>query len=109
MIRAINPPIHPPNQTPTHGWGVSTDFKSLSRIELSQFIQVLLNFTDYEGSSLWGWLGVRVGGGKPHTHAHTCAHMHACTCMCAHTYINMLNMINMAASMVVASCNFLAC
>ena len=40
-------------------------------------------------------------------HAH--AHMYACTNTYAHTYPYMLIMINMAASMVVAICNFLTC
>ena len=56
-------------------------------------------------------MGQGLGGGgvrwghPPHTcarartHTHTCAHTHAC----------MLNMINMAASMVAAICNFLTC
>ena len=45
--------------------------------------------------------GVGLGEGIPHAraHMHTCAHTHAC----------MLNMINMAASMVAAICNFLTC
>ena len=37
-----------------------------------------------------------------HTHAH--AHTHACTCM-----FNMLNMLNMDASMLAAICNFYTC
>ena len=40
-------------------------------------------------------------------HAH--AHMYACTNTYAHTYPYMLIMINMAASMVAAICNFLTC
>ena len=40
---------------------------------------------------------VGLGEGTPHAHVH--AHTHAC----------MLNMINMAASMVAAICNFLTC
>ena len=94
------------------GGGVSTDFKSLNRIKLSQFIQVLLNFYWLWGVPPWGWvggwLGVRLGGGNPHTYVHT----HACMCthmMCTHTHIHMLNMLNMAAAMVVAIFNFLTC
>ena len=32
----INPPIHPPNQTPTHGWG------SLHRIQIFKWNQIIL-------------------------------------------------------------------
>ena len=42
------------------------------------------------GGWMGGWVGVGFGGG---THTHVC----------------MLNMINMAASMVAAICNFLTC
>ena len=38
------------------------------------------------------------------THAHTHAHTHARTCM-----LNMLNMLNMDASMSAAICNFYTC
>ena len=51
------PPINPPNHPPTHqtihppiGGGVSTDFKSLKRIKISLFVQVLLNFYWFGGS-----------------------------------------------------------
>ena len=37
-------------------------------------------------------------------YAHAQAHTHACTCM-----LNMLNMLNMDASMLVAICNFYTC
>ena len=56
-----------------------------------------------------GWVG---GGGVEWGHSsHTCAHARACTHTHtrAHTHACMLNMINMAASMVVAICNFLTC
>ena len=55
-----------------------------------------------------GWMGVGVGmavwGDVPCMHACTHTHMHACTCMS-----NMLNMLNMDASMSVAICNFYTC
>ena len=56
-----------------------------------------------------GWVGGGgVGcGGTPHTRAHM--HAHACTHARVHTHACMLNMINMAASMVAAICNFLTC
>ena len=49
MIRPTNPPIHPPTHETKHSpmaGGVSTDFKSSTRIEVSQFVQVLLHFTE---------------------------------------------------------------
>ena len=50
--------------------------------------------------------GGGVGWGQPpHMCAPACSHMHAH----AHTHACMLNMINMAASMVAAICNFLTC
>ena len=51
--------------------------------------------------------GGRVGAPPMHmcARAHTRTHAYAC----AHTHACMLNMINMAASMVAAICNFLTC
>ena len=82
MIQVITtkPKTHPP---------ISTDFKSLNRIELSQFIQVLFNFYWLWGVPLRGWV---VGGwgwgwvGVTPTHMCTHMHMHACACTCAHTH-----------------------
>ena len=48
-----------------------------------------------------GWYGC-VGGCPMHVHMHT--HAHARTCM-----LNMLNMLNMDASMSAAICNFFTC
>ena len=69
------------------GGEVFTDFKSSNRIEISQSVQVLLNFDWFQGFPLrvggvgrWGW-EVRE---CPPTHAHTCACMYAHTC--AHMY-----------------------
>ena len=39
----IDPLTHPTTNTPTNGWGVSTNHKSLNRIELSQLGQDLFN------------------------------------------------------------------
>ena len=68
------------------GRGVSTDFKSSNRIEISQLVQVLLNFDWFWGSPLGGW---GMGGGwmgwgvvrgcTPPMCTYTC--MHACACM----------------------------
>ena len=73
--------------------------------------------SDSGGPPPWGggrWVdGVGVGMGvwggclmnaRMHAHAHAHAHMHAYTCM-----LNMLNMLNMDASMSVAICNFYIC
>ena len=58
-------------------------------------------FTDLGGTPPGGWVGGDgVGWGHP---------PHTCTCARMHTHACMLNMINMAASMVAAICNFLTC
>ena len=73
------------------GEGVSTDFKSSNRIEISQLVQVLLNFEWFRGSPLggggvgrwgWGWGGgwMWVGVVRRCTPSMcTCMHMHART------------------------------
>ena len=91
-----------------------TDFKSSNGIEISWKLKVLLNFKWFQGSTpLGGGRWVDGGGdgyecvwGIPCTHMHTYAHtcMHVCTCM-----LNMLNMLNMDASMSAAICNFYTC
>ena len=85
MIRPINPPTHQMKHPPM-GEEVSTNFKSLNGIELSQFVQFLLNFYCFGGPPrgwVGRWVGVGVGVGNPHTHehvyAHVCTRMHACT------------------------------
>ena len=90
-----------------------TDFKSLNGIEISWLVQVFSNFKWFRGSTPLGgggWVD-RGGGGygcggmsHAHMHAHTHTHMHARTCM-----LNMLNIINMDASMTAAICNFYTC
>ena len=60
---------------------VSTDFKSLNRIKISQLVQVLLNFYWFLGSP-WGgsgWMGWEVVRG--------CS-LHICTCTCMHACIH---------------------
>ena len=79
-------PTHQPTHPPTHqtihppmGGEVFTNFKSSNGIEISQLVQVLLNFDWFQGSPPGGW-GVDgcgwelVRGSPPHT----------CTCMCMH-------------------------
>ena len=88
-------PTHPPTNQIIHppmGGEVSTDFKSSNRIEISRFVQVLLNFKWFRGSPPggggllgWGWRVVR-GCILP-----------TCTCMCtrmhAHAHICVYDII----------------
>ena len=88
------------------------DFKSSNGIEISWLVQALSNFNWFQGFTPWGvadgWMGwgwVWVCGGCPmHTYMHTYVHacMHAHTCM-----LNMINMLNMDASMSAAICSFI--
>ena len=78
-----HPSTHPPTHQIIHppmGGGVSTDFKSSNRIEISLLVQVLLNFEWFPGSPLGGrgWVDGGRGWweGAPHRRAHTCTHMH---------------------------------
>ena len=58
------------------GGEVSTDFKSSNRIEISQLVQVLLNFDWFWGPpGRWGWVD---GGGVVRGCPHACAHTHTC-------------------------------
>ena len=83
----INPPTHPPTHQTMHppmGGGVSTDFKSSNRIEISWLVQVLLNFYWFWGSPPWGvgvWGCGVVWGCPPHMCTHTCRHAHTCARM----------------------------
>ena len=68
------------------GGEVSTDFKSLNRIQISWLVQVLLNFDWFQGSPLGVGEWVDGGGGwwqgaPRHMHMH----MHVCTCRYMHT------------------------
>ena len=103
--------MHPPNHQTLHppmGGRVSTDFKSINGIEISQFVQVLLNFYLLCGPTLWG---VRVGGwggggcvrGSPmheciHIHMHACTHTHMHVKHDKHGYLHVGN-----------HCNFYTC
>ena len=77
----INPPIHPPTHQIIHpfmGVGVSTDFKSSNRTEISWLVQVLFNFEWFQWSPPWvvgnGCIGVE-GSERVHpTHVHIHAH-----------------------------------
>ena len=68
------------------GGEVSTDLKSSNGIEISQLVQVLLNFDWFRGCPPLGGGGVGgcgwglVRGCPPHTCTHT--HMHACAQTC---------------------------
>ena len=98
-----HPNTHPPNHTPTQRWGISTDFKSSNRIEISRFVQDLLNFYWFGGSSHGGLVGgwdCKWVGATP-TYVHTWIHIH----MHVHTPTHMLIMI----SILVAICNFFTC
>ena len=61
----INPPTHPPTDQTMHppiGGEVSTEFKSLNRIELSSLVQVLLHIYQFGCPPLEvGWVGVHGG------------------------------------------------
>ena len=71
---------------------------------------MLSNFKWFRGSTPGGvadgWMGVGVGMGvwRDVPCMHTCTRTHARTCM-----LNMLNMLNMDASMSPAICNFYTC
>ena len=99
-----HPSTHPPTHQIIHppmSEEVSTDFKSLNRIEISRLVQVLLNFEWFRGPPLGGggWVdggggGEGVGGwgwwwwgGAPHPCAHTCTYMHAYAHACAYDII----------------------
>ena len=62
------------------GGGVSTDFKSLNGIEISWFVQVLLNFywfwQSYPGGWGWGWVCEGVSHACMHAHIHVHTHTH---------------------------------
>ena len=58
---------------PRLGGGVSTDFKSSNRIEISWLVQVLLNFDWFQGSPLGS--GGGLVRGCPPTHANACTHI----------------------------------
>ena len=97
MFWPTNPPIHPPShQKSTHPW-----------VGNSPQIPNLLTESKYPDSFKSYHVFTDLGGHPPRTcasaRAHTYTHAHA------HTHACMLNMIKMAASMVVAICNFLTC
>ena len=64
--------------------------------------------SDSGGPPLWGvangWIGWGCGGCPMYACMNVHACTHACTCM-----LNMLNMLNMDASMLAAICNFYTC
>ena len=116
IFRPTNPPIHPPtHQKNTHPWvgnspqipNLQTESKYLDSFKSYRIFTDLGRYPP--GGWMGGWVGVGLGRDTPHacTCARTCASMHAHAR--AHTHACMLNMINMAASMVAAICNFLTC
>ena len=79
-------PTHPPNNTPTHGWGSLHRFQIFKRnwnisISTSAIEFWLILGSPLGGGGGWMW----VGSGK-RVPPHTCTHMHmhtcACTCTC---------------------------
>ena len=115
IFQPTNPPIHlPTHQKNTYPWvGNSAQIPNL--LTESKYLDSFKSycvFTNLGGYPLWGVGGWVSGGGvwwghPPHTCARTrtCTHVHTH----AHTHACMLNMMNMAASMVAAICNFLTC
>ena len=111
-------PTQPPTKPHTHPWvgnssqisNLQTELKYLDKLKCYRIL------SDSRGPPPWGvadgWMGVGVGMGVwggvscmhtcMHMHMHT--HTHARTCM-----LNMLNMLNMDASMSVAICNCYTC
>ena len=80
MAPPINPSIHPPTHQTIHqpiGGGVSTDFKSSNRIEISWLVQVLLKFYWFWGSP-WRWGDGWMGWWGCPTYMSTCTCMHTC-------------------------------
>ena len=102
------PPTDPPNHTPTHGWIILHRFQIFRwnwniLISSSDIGFLLIPGIHPRGvvDRLMGWVWVCVGCPM---HACMDAHAHTCTCM-----LNMINMLNMDASMTVAICNFYTC
>ena len=107
MFRPTNLPIHPPNQKKIHHPWVGNSSQIPNLPTESKYLDLFKSysvFTDLGGYPPGGWVG---GGGGGWRHPYTCAHIHAYARL--HTHACMLNMINMAASMVAAICNFLTC
>ena len=107
--QSTQPPTHPPNHTPTHGWEIFHKFQIFKRnwniLISSSIIKFLLIPGVHPLGVVDGWMGVGVEwvwvcGGVPCT----CMHTHVRTCM-----LNMINMLNMDASMSAAICNFYTC
>ena len=80
----MNPPINPHMHQLIHppiGGGVSTAYKSLNRIKLSQLVEDLLHFSDLTlGLGVAVWLGGGVQVEPPcmctQMHMHACVHTH---------------------------------
>ena len=110
---STHPHTYSPNHKPTHRWRSPDRPQICKQNSIISMSSRRIKFILFSGGPL-GRLGVgwgEAGWCQPHTcinmHAH--AHMYACTNTYVHTYPYMLIMINMAASVVVAICNFLTC
>ena len=104
------PTTHPPTKPHTHPWvgnssqisNLQTELKYLDKLKCYRIL------SDSGGPPLGGgrWVDVGVGG-------YGCVGdvpcMHACTHNTRTCMLNMLNMLNMDASMSVAICNFYTC
>ena len=81
----INPLTHPPNDTPTYGWGSLHRFQIFKRNWNISISSSAIEFWLIPGVPLWGvgggcmWVegGERVSPTHMHTHMHTCAYTHA--------------------------------
>ena len=111
---STHPTTHPPTKPHTHPWvenssqisNLQTELKYLDKLKCYRIL------SDSGGPPPWGagrWVDGGGGGYRcvesiPCIHACTYMDMHARTCM-----LNMLNMLNMNASMSAAICNFYTC
>ena len=88
---------------------LQTELKYLDKLKCYRIL------SDSRGPPPWGGARWVDGGGGWYgcvrrCSMHACMHMHAHACTHACTYmLNMLNMLNMDASMSVAICNFYTC
>ena len=114
---STHPTTHPPTKLHTHPWmenslqisNLQTELKYLDKLKCYWILSDSKDPPPWGGA---GWVDVSGGGygyvGRCAMHAYMHIHAHAwtyaCTCM-----LNMLNMLNMDASMSAAICNFYTC
>ena len=108
---STHPTTHEPTKPPTHPWvGNSSQISNLqTELKYLEKLKCYRILSDSGGPPPWGvadgWMGVGVGMGVWGV-SHACTHAHTCVCTHAHTcMLNMLNMLNMDASMLAAICN----